>query len=249
MLRMALRPRWIAVLILALGFAAGFVLLSQWQIERSVEQATVVERDTEVVKPLESVAAPQGGVTTDSAGRLVSTTVEFVEGDFSVLSGRVNFGVEGYWLVGHAIVDNGASLAVALGWAQNEVDAWAAVDSAPAAGSIHGRYLVTEPPGDDDFQAGERSAMAVAALINEWHDQPNGVYGGYLVLSGPPAGLKQIDSPPPSAEVELNWLNIFYAVEWIVFAGFGVFLWWRFVRDAVEREEAERQDAQRAELN
>ncbi|WHF22480.1 hypothetical protein QJS66_20905 [Kocuria rhizophila] len=26
-------------------------------------------------------------------------------------------------------------------------------------------------------------------------------------------------------------LNLFYAVEWVVFAGFAIFLWWRFVRD------------------
>ena len=48
--------------------------------------------------------------------------------------------------------------------------------------------------------------------------------------------------------MELNWLNVFYAVEWVVFAGFAVFLWYRLVRDAVERErdEAEAGRAQAA---
>ena len=242
MLRMALRPRWIAVLLLALGFAAGFVLLSEWQISRSVEQATVVERDTETVRALADVAAPQRGVTTDAAGQLVTVQARFVPGDFSVLSGRVNFGTEGYWLVGHAVADDGTSLAVALGWAATEDEALAA--DRPTGGTLEGRYEATEPPADDDFEAGERSAMSVAALINEWQDQPSAVYGGYLVMSGATSGLEKIDSPPPSAEVVLNWLNIFYAVEWVVFAGFAVFLWWRFVRDAVEREEQEK-----AELN
>jgi cytochrome oxidase assembly protein ShyY1 len=239
---MALRPRWIAVLLVALGFAAGFVLLSQWQISRSVEQATVVERDTETVQALTDVAKPQRGVTTDAAGQLVSVQASFVPQDFTVLSGRVNFGTEGYWLVGHAVTDDGTSLAVALGWAATEKDALAA--DRPTGGTLEGRYEATEPPADDDFEAGERSAMSVATLINEWEDQPTAVYGGYLVLSGASSGLERIDSPPPSAEVVLNWLNIFYAVEWVVFAGFGVFLWWRFVRDAVEREAEEK-----AELN
>ena len=242
MLRMALRPRWIAVLLVALAFAAGFVLLSQWQISRSVEQATVVERETETVLALTDVTRPQRGVTTEAAGQLVSVQAQYVEGDFSVLSGRVNFGTEGYWLVGHAVADDGTSLAVALGGAATE-DAALAADR-PTGGTLEGRYEATEPPADDDFEKGERSAMSVAALVNEWADQPSAVYGGYLVLSGATSGLERIDSPPPSAEVVLNWLNIFYAVEWVVFAGFAVFLWWRFVRDAVEREEQEK-----AELN
>ena len=30
-------------------------------------------------------------------------------------------------------------------------------------------------------------------------------------------------------------MNIFYAIEWVVFAGFSVFLWWRLVADAHRR--------------
>ena len=35
---------------------------------------------------------------------------------------------------------------------------------------------------------------------------------------------------------------MFYAVEWVVFAGFAIFLWYRLVRDAVERERDEAED-------
>ena len=243
MLRMALRPRWIAALLLALSFAAGFVLLSQWQISRSVSQATVIERDTETTVPLTSVAEPQRGVTTEAAGQLVRVEASFVDGDFSVLGGRDHDGTAGHWLVGHAVTADGTSLAVAVGWAQTEKQALDAASNVEG-GTLSGRYLATDPPADDDFEAGERSAMSVAALINEWQDQPSSVYGGYLVMSGATSSLEVIDAPPPSEEVVLNWLNIFYAVEWVVFAGFAVFLWWRFVRDAVEREEQEK-----AELN
>jgi hypothetical protein len=81
--------------------------------------------------------------------------------------------------------------------------------------------------------------MSVATLINEWSTPPETVYGGYLILGEAPRGLETIDAPAPSEEVVLNWLNVFYAVEWVVFAGFAVFLWWRFVRDAWEREHEE----------
>lgn len=33
----------------------------------------------------------------------------------------------------------------------------------------------------------------------------------------------------------INWLNLFYAVEWVVFAGFAIFFWYRLVRDDWEK--------------
>ena len=62
------------------------------------------------------------------------------------------------------------------------------------------------------------------------------MYFAYVTAAEPAAGLEAIASPPPEESVELNWLNVFYAVEWAVFAGFAIFLWYRLVRDAVERE-------------
>jgi hypothetical protein len=38
------------------------------------------------------------------------------------------------------------------------------------------------------------------------------------------------------SDATYNWLNIFYAIEWIVFAGFAFYVWYRLVRDRVERE-------------
>ena len=61
----------------------------------------------------------------------------------------------------------------------------------------------------------------------------------------PPTGWTPIDSPPPSSEVELNWLNLFYAAEWVVFAGFAIFLWYRLVKDAWEREQEEAAERER----
>ncbi|WP_054821545.1 hypothetical protein [Arthrobacter sp. JCM 19049] len=34
----------------------------------------------------------------------------------------------------------------------------------------------------------------------------------------------------------MNWLNVFYGIEWVVFAGFAFFLWYRLVRDDYQRE-------------
>jgi hypothetical protein len=42
---------------------------------------------------------------------------------------------------------------------------------------------------------------------------------------------------PPEAGTQVNWLTLFYALEWALFAGFAVFLWWRLVEDARIREQ------------
>ncbi|MEY2899928.1 MAG: hypothetical protein RL247_94, partial [Actinomycetota bacterium] len=51
-----------------------------------------------------------------------------------------------------------------------------------------------------------------------------------------PEGLLAIGTEPPPTEAELNWLNLFYAAEWVVFGFFAVYLWYRLVKDEWERE-------------
>ncbi|HWR85073.1 MAG TPA: SURF1 family cytochrome oxidase biogenesis protein [Rhodoglobus sp.] len=234
--QVARRPKWIGALLLALAVAGAFAALGQWQLERSFSGGEP-EFDTEQVVALDSVAEPQQPVRQE-AYRLVETGAEFVADDYVTLSGRLDAQGEGYWVVGHAVVPGGASLAVALGWTADQDAAASAIDelrdSAPDA--VTGRYLPSEAPIESDFEAGERRALAVPELINLWSQPPDGVYGGYLIAADAPAGLQAIDAPAPSNEVSLNLLNLFYAVEWVIFGGFAFYLWYRLVRDVVEEE-------------
>lgn len=235
----ARRPKWIGALILALAIAAGFAALGQWQLSRAVEGGTVTEEQTETVVELQSIATPQQPMPAETIGQLVRFDAELVPGDYVVLSDRTNLSAPGYWVVGHAIVSDGASLAVALGWAADADAAASAIEGlrqdAPS-GAFTGRYLPSESPQESDFEAGKHSALAIAELVNTWSVVPEGVYGGYVVTAAEVAGLELIDSPPPSTEVSLNLLNIFYALEWVIFAGFAIFLWWRLVKDTWEEE-------------
>ena len=238
----ARRPQWIAAFFLALVIAAGFAALGQWQINRSVIEATVIDRDTEAAAPLSNFATPQTAVTGVEDGQRVTFEGTIVPGDSSILTGRLNGGTTGYWVMAHVVTDTGASIAVALGWAPTLEEAEAAAEAADSPQiqmlvPFEGRYLASEGPQDSDFENGERKMASVAALINEWDTAPDGVYNGYLVTATPAAGLDAIDSPRPDGEVSVNWLNIFYAVEWVVFAGFAIYLWWRLVKDAWEREQ------------
>jgi len=232
--------------VLALGIAAGFAALGQWQIGRAVQTATVVTYPTEKVMPLSKFATPQKEVTDRAAGQMVSVTAHRVAGDTFVVGNRVNFGVSGYWVLGHYVARNGAGVAVALGWSSSRSTAATAADAlnfaAPAA-TIVGRYQPTEPPDQSNFESSTRTVVSVPWLINEWKVVTPSVYGGYIVAKTPPAGLAAIQSVRPVDDVTLDWLNLFYAVEWVLFAGFAIYLWYRLVRDAFEREEEARQDA------
>ena len=240
MCAVARRPRWIAALILALAIAGGFAALGQWQLARSFESAAPRDEKTEVVVPLDEVSTPQKPVPDAATGQSVTVDGNFVPGDYTVLSDRINLAAPGYWVVGHAVTPEGASLAVALGWAPTKdaaADAIAALEQSAPNGALTGRYLPTESPQESDFENGVRSSMAVPELINLWSSPPDGVYGGYLILDSAPAGLDRIDAPAPVTDVSLNLLNIFYAVEWVIFAGFAIFLWYRLVKDAWELED------------
>lgn len=247
---MMLRPRWVLALLAALGVAAAFAILAQWQIGRAVDEATVIERPTEQVRPLAEVAQPDGPTEQDATGQRVSVRGTIVPGDTVLVQGRLNDGVTGWWVVAHLEVTDAApgGLPVALGWAADEEsarDALAEVDADTRNGAeveVTGRFLPSEAPvvpaEDGDPQA--MTTVAVAHLINVWADYDDRpVYFGYVTAADPVAGLEAISSPPPEQEAQLNWLNVFYAIEWVVFAGFAVYVWYRLVKDAVQREREE----------
>ena len=248
----ARRPRWIGALVFALALAAGFAALGQWQLERGMASAIVIERDTETVQPLADITSPQLPTNTVADGQRVSVDGAFAPDSWIVLSGRSDgtgsSDTDGAWVVGRFVTDvsgTPASVAVAVGWAATPAQAASVLDSLdnPLAGdrlvgatTIIGRYLPGEPPQLDDFENGELSSLSLPALVNLWPGDIQEVYGGYVVPDFSVDGLEPIEALLPTNEVQLNWLNIFYAVEWIVFAGFAIYMWFRLVKDAWERE-------------
>lgn len=111
-----------------------------------------------------------------------------------------------------------------------------------------GRLLPAEAPqgGDTDRSTTPISseALATAELVNIWDRE---LYAGFVVVEeftvvdGPTdqdpqkfdgvESIKPVTSSPQPEETEVVWLNIFYAVEWIVFAVMAIYLYWRVVRD------------------
>jgi len=247
------RPRWIGALVFALLLAAGFAWLGQWQLERAVESGKAVEAPSETVLPLADVAGPSSPLRDVAVGQLVEFTGTFVPEDYQLLHDRLNKGRSGWWVVGHVNLERDGrpvALAVARGWAPDKASAQAAVERLSRQADtdpqrVVGRILPDEQPEvpTDKKDPTAMRTLGVGALYNLWTGVDGmPVYAAYVVERGAPAGLVQIYSPPPIAQTELNWLNIFYAAEWIIFAGFAVFLWYRLVKDAKQREDELREE-------
>ncbi|UNK70057.1 SURF1 family cytochrome oxidase biogenesis protein [Microbacterium sp. H1-D42] len=245
-----LRGRWIGVLVLCLVVAGVFAWLGQWQLARAIDTDPPAPGATEQVRPLTDVVEPGEYLDESLGGQRVETAGTWVAEDFIIVSSRANDGAEGYWVTGQLRVDERTSIAVALGWAATREEADAAAEAlSSGAGStpveITGRIIDDEgvqlPPRDDVMRL---DRMSPAALLSRWHDVDQlGVYRPYLASIEAPEGLVDISSPAPEIKSPINWLNIFYAAEWAIFAGFAFYLWYRLARDAWEREVEEFEDA------
>ena len=249
-----LRPRWLALLALCLVVAGVFAWLGQWQLGRAIQVNPVAPGATEQVEPIADVVKPGAYLPDPLVGQKVSVSGSWIPGDFIVVSSRFNDDVQGYWVTGQFRLDEASSgsttptsLAVAVGWAatREEADAAASalsahVENDPLARfELTGRLISDEgtavpPRGADPM---ELTRMSPAALLSRWHDVGGlDVYRPYLTSAEPLDGLTAISSPAPAEGSGVNWLNIFYAVEWAVFAGFAFYLWYRLAKDAWERE-------------
>ncbi|MEV7609811.1 SURF1 family cytochrome oxidase biogenesis protein [Microbacterium sp. NPDC089320] len=246
-----LRGRWIGMLVLCLVVAGVFAWLGQWQLERAIDTDPPPAGVTEQVRPLTDAVEPGEYLPEPLVGQKVETSGTWIRDDFLIVSSRFNDGVEGYWVTGQLRVADRTSIAVAIGWTSDREIADAAVEklnAGDAEASITGRIISDEGPSvppRDDPQRMDR--MSTAALLSHWHDVEDlDVYRPYLASSTATAGLTDISSPAPEEQSPVNWLNIFYAAEWAIFAGFAFYLWYRLAKDAWEREVEEFEDAHAA---
>ncbi|WP_197072107.1 SURF1 family protein [Microbacterium oxydans] len=250
-----LRGRWIGVLLLCLVVAGVFAWLGQWQLERAIDTDPPPAGVTEQVQALDETLEPGVYLPEPLVGQRVETEGVWIPGDFLVVSNRFNGGVEGYWVTGQLRVAERTSIAVAVGWAPDRAsaDAAAAELEADADGStvaVTGRIISDEGPSVPPRTEPDRmDRMSPATLLSRWHDTEElDVYRPYLASTTASAGLVDIDSPAPDEISPVNWLNVFYAVEWAIFAGFAFYLWYRLAKDAWEREVEEFEDAAAASV-
>lgn len=254
MWKTALKPRWIAGLVFAIAVSGVFVLLSQWQFGRSTQPEVPTNSASEEVKALTETLAPGDFFPGSVSDQMVSAEGTYDPAKQVLVSGRLKNGENGYWVVSALAVNGAPTLSgvaaspqtwipVARGWVADPDDA-----GAPPSGVVKltGRLLPSESPLPATApEPGRASAVSVAELINYWDIS---MYPGFVaataeladgsdVGAGGVAGeLKPLDIGPQPPAQQVNWLNLFYSLEWVVFAGFALFIWWRLVKDDYRRD-------------
>ncbi|NWN87831.1 MAG: SURF1 family protein [Micrococcaceae bacterium] len=263
MLRTALKPRWIGFFLLTMVVAALFVLLTQWQFEQSTANQPRDHAETETPVALTEHFEPGAPMMTDQADQMVTFRGNLNLENTVQVESRVEEGNLGLWLVSEATVDgapDGYRIPVAWGWVEEEIEAdtaeltemfeQATDVSAQDMMEFEGRLIPGEGPTPNTNHASEpvrKQMLATSQLVNLW-DQD--LYAGYVVaekftvdstehvVSGA-TDVQPVDVAPQPEETEVAWLNIFYAIEWFIFAVFSLFLWWRFVRDDYLKDQRE----------
>jgi cytochrome oxidase assembly protein ShyY1 len=262
----ALKPRWIAGFVFAIAISGVFVLLSQWQFGRSTQPEVVDNPATEQVRPLTSTIRPGEFFPGSQADQMVSARGTYDADRQVLVPDRLKDGKSGYWVIAAFAVDGAPQLSgaaasratwipVARGWVAEPGDA-----AAPPSGAIEltGRLLPSEAPvAGVAPRQGEATAVSVAELINYWEVSS---YPGFIAAGTELSGDADVSAaaigegrllpleigPQPPAQ-KINWLNLFYSLEWVVFAGFALFIWWRLVKDDHQRDLEDALDGAAAE--
>jgi len=263
LLRTALKPRWIGFFILTMAVAFIFVLLTQWQFEQSTSDQPRSHAETETPVPLTEHFAPGVAMMGDQSDQMVTFTGHLDPTKSVQVESRVHNEKVGLWLVSSATVDGASQdngIPVVWGWIPEEIEASPAEltelfetsTGVSTDGTIEflGRLIPGEgpTPNTNHFIEPNRTQMLSSAqLVNLWNED---LYAGYVVaetfttdgvehvVTGE-TGVEPVATAPQPEQGEVAWLNVFYAIEWFIFAVFSLYLWWRFVRDDYLKDQRE----------
>jgi cytochrome oxidase assembly protein ShyY1 len=260
MLKFAFSFKWLGALLLCLVLAGSFAALAQWQVTRSVVPNS--DNDSwDIVKsqPLTDVAQIGKPFTFNEISKQgkekvlteVSSVLTVDPTKAVLIANRIQVdGRKGFWLVVPSTAAEG-KLFVAAGFIESESAAHQVLAAAKklviplALLTVQGRYIPSEAP-EQSIDSSTFATLSVAQLINR--SEPGDslesqVYAGALALTqqnqfSSIPNLELITIGLAKADSQVNWLSAFYAIEWSVFAGFALFIWWRMLTDAYIKQQS-----------
>jgi surfeit locus 1 family protein len=234
-----LAPRYRAVHLLALVAVATAGALGFWQYDawHSRREAEAVDLTRVEPEPLAAVMGPDDPFPGTKIGQPVVLDGTWVPGGTLYISGREHDGRDGFWVVTPLAITGAddPALPVVRGWVADPADA-------PPAPSGTAEFVGWLQPAEgtgasDDDPADDVLPQLRIADVIQHVDQD--LYGAYVVAADPADGLEQADLDQlPDAGSFTALRNLLYALEWWVFGAFAIFIWWRYLRDTVQREDA-----------
>ena len=244
MLRVALRPRFLGLLALMVVATLVCGMLATWQWDRAHRAISSKAAGSQELGDIRDVLDVGDAVTNAIVGDTVTATGSYAPGEQVVIPGRNIGGTEAVLVVSALLVEledgTEVRLPVARGWlpadelagAEGQIDSSLVPAPPPGEVEISGRLEASEAAsgGVDGAVASE---IATPLLVNEWGSP---MYSGFVSVDQPAGDLHQL----PAAESEfsrgLDWQNIGYSLQWVLFGAFFLYLWWRSVRGPPRRD-------------
>ena len=251
MLRVALRPRFLGLLALMVVATVVCGLLATWQWDRAHQAITDKAAGSEQLGDIRGVVGVGEAVTNSIVGDTVTAVGTYAPGEQVIVPGRNIGGTEAVLVVTSLLIEledgSQGRLPVLRGWIpaaeltaeDGQIDPSLAPAAPQGEIEISGRLEASEAASGGVVD-GVASEIATPLLVNEWGSP---MFAGYVSLDEPAGGLR----PVPAAESEfsrgLDWQNLGYSLQWVMFGVFFLYLWWRSVRAAHLDEIADRREA------
>ncbi|MFJ6630760.1 SURF1 family protein [Streptomyces sp. NPDC091376] len=237
MYRFLLTPRWWGInafVALAIPFC---IFMGTWQLGRFEDRV-----DTHQAAERRPDAANQGAaplddllpVDKDTSGRHAMASGRY--GKQFLVPGRELDGERGSYVLTLLRTDGGKALPVVRGW----LPTGAKAPAAPVGEvTVTGALQASETQSSDGVRtagglpSGQLGMISAASLVNL---VPDDVYDGWITLSTAPEGMRPVPAAAPQGSgLDLKaFQNLGYTLEWFAFAGFVLFMWFRFVRREAE---------------
>ncbi len=229
-----------------------FVGLSAWQVDRAQHKNDVVSAtDIDETKDFNEVMGAQAPMPGILADQRVSLTGRWLPDDQVVVPGRINDGEEGFWVVtmfapddarlGEGAVADTTGKTIAIPVLRGfTTDEETAMNSRALEGpvALEARIGPVEgPEPGTGLPDGQVKTVSTSQLINLFPDLLT--YSGFLMpetATGAAAsvgtgGLTQVDTTTTRDEGGFDVQSAVYAIEWLIFAGMALYMWWQLLRD------------------
>lgn len=247
MLRTALKPKWLGLLLVVVLVVVSFTFLGLWQFgvaQDKKQQETASAASAAPVEPLDNVLPRHTPLTNSDLGRRVTATGTYDASHQLVVTPRRQGEKQGAWVMTPLDV-GGAYVPIVRGWVADPAEV-----KAPPTGVVTVQGVLAPPESAPDapvpLPEGQVATIDLAALVNDWDTQ---VYSAFVIAqkeaAGPDINAAPVASwtpetvPPPNpAGGGLQWRNLAYALQWWFFAGFAVYMWVRMVREEAQADAA-----------
>ncbi|WP_461030016.1 SURF1 family protein, partial [Streptomyces sparsus] len=240
MYRFLLTPRWWAINVFLLLAVPFCLFMGSWQLSRFEDRVDTHQQQrgqaerlaTQQAEPLAELLP----VDKRTSGRMASATGRYDPGHQYLVPDRTLDDRRGYYVLSMLRTGadpDGTALPVVRGWLPGDPDP-ARVPPLPTGEvEVTGALQASETGGPSGLPAGQLGTISAAALVNL---VPYDVHNAWVTVQEPGGGLRAV---PPEAPKDTGldlkaFQNLGYTAEWFVFAGFVVFMWFRFFRRDTE---------------